>query len=45
MSKGILLPNIMNNPKFKVGDMSGFQSIKIFLLKDILLIEVKKFLL
>ena len=33
------------DPKFKVNIVSGFQSIKIFLLKDMLLIGVKKFLL
>ena len=33
------------DPKFKVAIMSGFQSIKIFLLKDTVLIGVKRFLL
>ena len=32
------------DPKFKVGDHVRFQSIKIFLLKDMLLIGVKRFL-
>ena len=33
------------DPKFKVAIMSGFQSIKIFLLKDTVLTGVKRFLL
>ena len=33
------------NPKFKVNYMSGFQSTKIFLLNDMLLIGVMRFLL
>ena len=33
------------DPKFKVGDLSEFESTKIFLLKDMLLTGVKKFLL
>ena len=33
------------DPKFKVADISGFQSIRIFLLKDMLLTGVKEFLL
>ena len=48
--KMITLLNIMKNLMKKILNlkyvsMSGFQSIKIFLLKDMLLIGVKKFLL
>ena len=31
------------DPKFKVGDMSEFQNLKMYLLKDIHLTGVKKF--